>query len=120
MTATSFHGDIRAGLRQRLALLSGLPAVDYEGRPYTPTVGTPWLSEQFMPVQSVVSATGLGGTMPPAIFGARHFPALTALGGDRGGASHLAGAPVIALDPALALDVDTPEDLARAEAWLAV
>lgn len=61
-------------------------------------------------------ATSAGGiTMPPAIFGARHFAALTALGGDRGGAARLKDAPTIPLDPALALDIDRPEDLARAE-----
>jgi len=57
-------------------------------------------------------------TMPPAIFGAAHFAALTALDGDRGGAVRLKGAPTVPLDPALALDVDRPEDLARAEALL--
>ncbi|MBX9884139.1 MAG: NTP transferase domain-containing protein [Novosphingobium sp.] len=59
-----------------------------------------------------------GVTMPPAIFGASHFPALTALAGDRGGAARLTGAPTVPLDPRFALDVDRPEDLARAEALL--
>jgi molybdenum cofactor cytidylyltransferase len=59
-----------------------------------------------------------GVTMPPALFGAAHFAALTALDGDRGGAARLKGAPTVALDPLLALDVDRPEDLARAEALL--
>jgi molybdenum cofactor cytidylyltransferase len=64
-------------------------------------------------------ATAAGGVLlPPAIFGAAHFPALTALDGDRGGAVRLKGAPGVALDAALALDVDNPEDLARAEARL--
>lgn len=55
-----------------------------------------------------------GVTMPPAIFGFAHFAALTALDGDRGGAVRLKGAPTVALEPELALDVDRPEDLARA------
>lgn len=59
-----------------------------------------------------------GVTMPPALFGATHFAALTALGGDRGGAVRLKGAPTVLLDPRLALDVDRPEDLASAEALL--
>ncbi|WP_298284144.1 NTP transferase domain-containing protein [Novosphingobium sp.] len=59
-----------------------------------------------------------GVTMPPALFGAAHFPALTALTGDRGGAMQLAGAPLVALDPDFALDIDRPEDIARAEALL--
>ena len=64
--------------------------------------------------------TNAGGvTMPPAIFGSRHFAALTRLTGDRGGGMRLAGAPQVVLDLTLALDVDRPEDLARAEAQLA-
>lgn len=59
-----------------------------------------------------------GVTMPPAVFGAAHFAALTALDGDRGGAARLKGARTVPLDPLLALDVDRPEDLARAAALL--
>lgn len=55
-----------------------------------------------------------GVSMPPAIFGAAHFTALTALNGDRGGAVRLKGARTVVLDPQLALDIDRPEDLARA------
>lgn len=66
-------------------------------------------------------ATEAGGvTMPPVIFGAAHFEALTMLSGDRGGAMRLAGAPRLALDPACAIDIDRPEDLARAEAQIAL
>lgn len=65
-----------------------------------------------------IATTAGGVTMPPALFGAAHFAALTALDGDRGGAVRLKGAPTVALDPALALDVDRPEDLASAEALL--
>lgn len=64
--------------------------------------------------------TSVGGiVMPPAIFGSGHFRALTELEGDRGGASLLADAPTVPLDPDLALDIDHPVDLARAEALLA-
>lgn len=65
-----------------------------------------------------IATSASGVAMPPALFGAQHFAALTALGGDRGAASLLRGAPTLPLDPALALDVDRPEDLARAEARL--
>ena len=54
--------------------------------------------------------------MVPAIFGLRHFPALLSLQGDRGAAALLRGAPAILLEQRLALDIDTPEDLAQAEA----
>lgn len=63
-----------------------------------------------------VVASGVGAlTMVPAVFGARHFAALQNLTGDRGAGALLRAAPRIALDPALALDVDTPVDLPRAE-----
>lgn len=66
-----------------------------------------------------IATSAEGVTMPPAIFGAVHFEALTTITGDRGGAVRLAGAPLIALDAALAIDIDHAEDLARAEAALA-
>lgn len=60
-----------------------------------------------------------GVTMPPAIFGSAHFEALTALTGDRGGTMRLTDAPLLELDPALAIDIDLAEDLVCAEAALA-
>ena len=68
----------------------------------------------------LIATSAAGVTLPPALFGARHFAALAALDGDRGGASLLKGAPTVPLDPRLALDVDRPEDLARAAAQLAL
>lgn len=56
--------------------------------------------------------------MPPAIFGRAAFPALMALDGDRGARDLLRAADTLALDPALALDIDTPADLAVAERFL--
>ncbi|MDT0508322.1 nucleotidyltransferase family protein [Novosphingobium sp. MMS21-SN21R] len=56
--------------------------------------------------------------MVPAIFGAAHFQALTALSGDKGAGAMLRDAPAVELEPSLALDVDTPEDLHRASALL--
>lgn len=53
--------------------------------------------------------------MAPAIFGTAHLPALSALHGDQGAASLLRTAPALSLAEMLALDVDTREDLARAE-----
>lgn len=53
--------------------------------------------------------------MPPAIFGAGHFPALMVLTGDRGGAALLRDAPALPLPEFASLDVDRPEDLAEAE-----
>lgn len=65
-----------------------------------------------------IATSSDGVSMPPAIFGHIHFAALAALDGDRGGAVRLKGAPTVPLDPRLALDVDRPEDLARAEGLL--
>jgi molybdenum cofactor cytidylyltransferase len=59
-----------------------------------------------------------GAVMPPAIFGAAHFDALSRFDGDRGAAALLKNAPTVPLDPLLAMDVDRPEDLARAAAFL--
>ncbi|MDF8334737.1 nucleotidyltransferase family protein [Novosphingobium cyanobacteriorum] len=57
--------------------------------------------------------------LPPAIFGSQHFPALMALSGDRGAGALLHDAPHFRLPPDAELDIDTPGDLARAEALLA-
>jgi molybdenum cofactor cytidylyltransferase len=50
--------------------------------------------------------------MPPALFGARHFGALEALSGT--GARARCWLTRLALPPGAELDVDRPEDLARA------
>ncbi|WP_225206122.1 nucleotidyltransferase family protein [Novosphingobium huizhouense] len=65
------------------------------------------------------ASSGAGTTMPPAIFGARHFAALRALTGDRGAGTLLAGAETIALPVGAEIDIDRPEDLALAERYLA-
>lgn len=59
-----------------------------------------------------------GVMMPPAIFGARHFATLTELSGDKGAGRLLAGAPFVELATAAALDIDHPQDLARASQLL--
>ena len=65
-------------------------------------------------------ASRVGGRkMPPAIFAASHFAALTALGGDRGAGGLLADAPSLPLSPDEALDIDFAEDLAKAADLLA-
>ncbi len=57
-------------------------------------------------------------TMPPALFGHQHFGALLSLEGDQGAGTLLKDVMTIPLAEALALDIDTREDLARAEAFL--
>lgn len=67
---------------------------------------------------NLLASLGPDSLMPPALFGARHFIALAALEGDRGAGSLLRDAPTIILPVGTALDVDRPEDLARAQDWL--
>lgn len=55
-----------------------------------------------------------GRIMVPAVFGQRHFAALSSLEGDQGAAALLRDAASVPLDEELALDIDTPDDLARA------
>lgn len=60
----------------------------------------------------------------PVVFARRYFARLLQIQGDLGGRSLIGGAPpqdvrtVNFTDPMLGLDIDTPEDLARAEAYL--
>ncbi len=60
----------------------------------------------------------------PVVFGRRYFEQLERVEGDLGGRSVVAEADarevhhVAFADPMLGLDIDTPEDLARAEAYL--
>jgi molybdenum cofactor cytidylyltransferase len=64
---------------------------------------------------NLIASSAQGHLMPPAIFAAAHFPALTALTGDRGAGSLLTGAPSVEMAPREALDIDYPEDLAEAK-----
>jgi molybdenum cofactor cytidylyltransferase len=57
--------------------------------------------------------------MPPAVFGPGLLAGLQNRDGDRGARSLLKDLPTIELAPDLAIDVDTPADLARAEQLLA-
>lgn len=59
-----------------------------------------------------------GHDHPPAIFGARWFEDLTRLDGDRGASRLLRAAPHLALSIDDASDIDTAEDLARAQGRL--
>ncbi|AHE51845.1 nucleotidyltransferase family protein [Sphingomonas sanxanigenens] len=61
----------------------------------------------------LVCAAG-GRRMPPALIGRRHFADLGKLTGDVGARDLLAGAPVLAIGAAIALDVDRPVDGAGA------
>jgi hypothetical protein len=77
MSAATFHANLRAAFRQRLLTQTGLPAQAWEGRPYQPVKGTPYVSESIRAISSVVRALGLGGTIAHTVTGnfTFHFPA---------------------------------------------
>jgi len=57
-----------------------------------------------------------GAPTPPALFPATCFPALKRLEGDRGARALAAGARLIEADRETLMDIDTPDDIVRAEA----
>lgn len=67
---------------------------------------------------SEVIATKSGSrALPPAVFRASLFPQLAALTGDQGARAIIGKAPAIELQAELAIDIDTPQDLAKARAF---
>jgi CTP:molybdopterin cytidylyltransferase MocA len=77
------------------------------------------LSVQAETGRSLVAARYQGHLGAPALFLRSHFPALSALTGDEGARKLMAQVPADALAavdlPELALDLDTPDDVARLE-----
>lgn len=67
---------------------------------------------------SAVASTSQGTPQPPAIFGRSRFPELLELQGDQGAKDMLRDAPLVKASAEVLMDVDTPEDLAVAEAIL--
>lgn len=53
--------SVRSYLRSTLLTVSNLPAVAYEGRAYTPVIGTAWVRERLMPTDAMVATLGSGG-----------------------------------------------------------
>ncbi|MCW2365751.1 molybdenum cofactor cytidylyltransferase [Sphingobium sp. B7D2B] len=68
---------------------------------------------------AVFSCSPDGVAQPPALFPARAFGDLQALKGDQGARSLATGSALVNADARLLLDIDTPEDLARARAMVA-
>lgn len=77
MTVATFHKNLRAAIRQKLLTQQGLPAQAWEGKPYQPIKGTPYLSESVRAISSVVTALGRGGNIAHRITGnfTLHYPA---------------------------------------------
>lgn len=80
------------------------------------------LDEHAAHPEAIVAADHGAALGPPCLFPARYLPALTALSGDRGARAllkqHADAVRRVAMTQA-ALDIDTPQDLARAQALLA-
>lgn len=79
MSATTFHSDLRAGIRQKLQTVANPIAVAWEGRVYQPIKGTPFMTEQVRAISSTVTATGIGGVIAHRVTAnfTLHYPAST-------------------------------------------
>lgn len=53
-----YYSGLQAFLRQQLATVTGLPAVAYEGRRFTPTIGVPWVAEYVVPEDAPLVSYG--------------------------------------------------------------
>ena len=98
----------RAGIDAVLITLADMP--------FVPRAHHERLIAAYAGPDTLVASIDGTRAMPPALFGAASFDKLEALTGDQGARALLAGANTIPLDPSLLLDIDTPEQLARAAA----
>jgi hypothetical protein len=70
MTVETLHSNMRAAWRTALIAVPDLPpSRHWEGKEYTPVVGTPFVAETFLPVYSAPSSIGRGGTTHHAFTG---------------------------------------------------
>lgn len=115
---------VEQGLPQSASLAAGIAAADRLGAeavmvllgdmPLVPAAHLKALIAAFD--GRMVASTADSGGMPPAIFGRCQFPRLAALEGDAGARGLLAGAPLVEAPAQQLLDIDTPAQLAAAEA----
>ncbi|HZV17271.1 MAG TPA: nucleotidyltransferase family protein [Sphingobium sp.] len=66
--------------------------------------------------QPVFTKPPQGAPRPPALFPAACFATLRQLDGDQGARALASGAPLVTADSQSLLDIDTPDDIIRAEA----
>lgn len=86
--------------------------------PLVPLAHCEAMTAEMAEKKSEVIATKIASrAMPPALFRASIFPQLTALTGDQGARAIIGKAPTIELQAELAIDIDTPQDLAKARAF---
>lgn len=116
--ADGLASSLRTGLT---ALLAAAPALDAalfalcDQPAFSAAVVAQLVAAQRTTGRSIAAARYRGRRAVPALFAREHFPALAALSGDAGARDLLNRDPsrIAAVDlPALALDLDTPEDYA--------
>lgn len=97
---------INSGASALCIMLADMPFVtrDHLGR----------LLATFAPSGGMVASSRDGRAMPPAIFSVDELETLTTLQGDAGARGLLSKARMVAGDDDLLMDIDTTEDLARA------
>lgn len=101
-----------AGANALLVLLADVPFVATD---HLQRLVEAFRADESRPAFSVAPG---GVAQPPALFPASFFPALCALDGDKGARGLTSGATLIETDPNHLLDIDTPDDLARAQALI--
>ena len=77
MSASTVHSDLRASIRQSLLTVANLPEQQWEGREFTATKGTAYVTESLRPLSSEVRAIGPGGTIAHTVNASftLHYPA---------------------------------------------
>ena len=119
-----WHEGLASSIRTAVTAAGALPQPAVDAILLTlvdqPAVGPELLDQLIAALENapagLVAAEYAGTIGAPALFARRHFPALLALSGDRGGKSILAahGAAVVTIPfPEGVFDIDTPADLER-------
>lgn len=109
--------SLAAGIARAGALGHDACLVALADMPFVPTAHFRALVAGYRP--PAIASDRQGRAMVPAILGSALWPDVLALSGDRGAGVLLADMPRIAAEERWLMDIDTPQDLARAEAMLA-
>jgi len=102
----------QAGVDGLLILLADMPFI---GKAHLGRLASAFGYDGTRPVFSLAPDMA---AQPPALFPASLFEALQAIQGDKGARGFAEGASLVSTDPERLIDIDTPDDLARARALL--